>query len=111
MQLRFALAAVEHQLNLLSEVLLLVGMDARDELLQRHLLDGKHIAVAIGQLVVGNVVLHNVEVTHMQCLIHHIVQVVGTALGLNGVGAGQQGEQIENDGQQQDAQDDVSGSR
>ena len=73
-QLKPALAALHHGVHLLPELLLLVGVYAHGEGFEGEALLGQNVAIAVGEQVALDVVLHHDEITHVQGLDHHFVE-------------------------------------
>ena len=77
--LEVAQAPFMQALRLLDEFLAIVGMDAPDVLRQCHAFLGQHVAIHVGGVILGNVIHHYVEITHVQGLDHHLVEFSGVA--------------------------------
>ena len=73
-QLELALATLHQTEHLLRELLALIRMDALCELLEGESAFREDVAIAVGHPIVGDVVLHDVEVAHVERLVHHLVQ-------------------------------------
>ena len=73
-QLELSLAPLNQPFHLLGELCLLVGVHSPGIFCQRHARLRQDIAVAVGHAIVLDVVLHDVEVTHVEGLVHHVVQ-------------------------------------
>ena len=106
-EFEMALTPVDKCLRQLAELLALVGVDAVDELLQRHAFVGQDMSVVVGDPVIMDVILHDVEVAHVECLKHHLVQFPGVAGGTDDMPFGQAVQEVEHDGNQQDGDSDV----
>ena len=74
-QRELAVAATQQTLHLECELTLFLGFDATGEFLKRHTCLGQYLAVLVDHEVPGYVVLHDVEVTHVQGFQHHVVHV------------------------------------
>ena len=109
LQFKLAFPAAEQELHLLLELLALVGVDALGKHLQGQSGVGQQMSVAIGHQIPGDVVLHHQEVSHLQRLSHHQVDVGRGALDAAHMRFCQTNEQIDDEGEHQDAHGDVDG--
>ena len=72
-QFEMSLAPLNQSFHLLGKLILLVGVHSPGIFCQRHARLRQNIAVAVGHAIVLDVVLHHIEVAHVQRLVHHVV--------------------------------------
>ena len=102
-QFELSFAPLDQPFHLLGELCLLVRMYASGKLCQRDARLRQDMAVVVGHAIVLDVVLHHIEVAHVQSFVHHVVQFGRLAGGALHVSFGQTDEQIDEDYQYQRA--------
>ena len=93
------------------EVLLPLWGDASGEFLQRQSCIGKYLTIFVDHVIPCDVILHNLEITHVQRLENHVVDVGRFTCGSSDVSVNQSVEQVENDEHGYDGCDNVHSRR
>ena len=106
-----ARASLYHKPHLLVEVPPFVGMYSFQELLVRYASVRQQVAVAVDLQVGLDVVLHHIEVTHVQGLDHHVVHVGQVLHVVTHLPAGQHAQCIEHGHHEQRQHDEADNPR
>ena len=98
---KLALATFGKTFHLLHKLLLLVGVYTAGKLFERKPLFRQYLPVMVGHTVIMYVVLHHIEVAHVQGFVHHIVKLGRLARSTLYMSLGQTYEEIDECRQEQ----------